>query len=206
MRTTKRAVLSVSLSFVTLWLAFGVTPSRSSAAAHAPIVSRPQIQAIAAHMLHSYLAKRSAAGGDIHSCKGNGCEIFAPLPGTAMPMSPNCYGTGCNGVDPQSSGCNAPAYVSTVQQISITDNLGAWAGNFALRRSSYCSAVWVDFYTNLGGVCSTLKVQDAVLYTQEYQPCPMSHNYTYWTDMVSDITTNNGYYSDNNGGSGHVSG
>jgi len=206
MRTIKRAILSVSLAFVALWLALGVTPSRSSAAAHAPTDSRVQMQAIAAHMLHSYLVMRSAAGGDVHSCKGNGCEIFASPPGTLTPMSPNCYGSGCNGVDPQSSGCNAPAYVSTVEKIGIRGSFGSWTGDFALRRSSYCSAVWVDFYTNADGVCSTLKVQDAVLYTQQYQPCPMSHNYTYWTDMVSDITTNNGYYSDNNGGSGHVSG
>lgn len=215
MRTIKRTVLSASLSFVALWLTFGVTPSRSSAAAQAPIVSRAQIQAIAAHMLHGYIAAhmlhshlvgRAATSGDIHSCKGNGCEIFAPPPGTLTPMSPNCYGIGCNGVSPQSSGCNAPAYVSTVQRITITGNLGSWAGDFALRRTSYCHAVWVDFYANADGVCSTLKVQDSSGYAQQYPPCPMSHNSTYWTDMVGDVPTNNGYYSDNNFGSGHVSG
>jgi len=206
MRTMKRTVLPASLSFVVLWLAFGVTPSRSSAAAQAPIVSRAQIQAIAARMLHGSLVGRLATSGGVHSCQGRGCEIFAPPAGALTPLTPNCYGNGCNGVNPGTSGCNAPSYVTTVQQITIIGNLGSTVGDFSLRRSSYCHSVWVDFYDNNPGVCSTLKVQNASGSVQQYQPCPMQSNYNYYTYMVGDAPTNNGTYSDNNFGNGHVSG
>ncbi|HNZ01407.1 MAG TPA: DUF2690 domain-containing protein [Anaerolineaceae bacterium] len=87
---------------------------------------------------------------------------------SSVTADPTCSGTGCNGLNPNSTGCDASA--TTLYQ---TTNNGA---KLELRKSTVCSTYWAKT-TNVSGVN---KYANATLkyYYYSYSPAPIP-NYQY---------------------------
>jgi hypothetical protein len=63
-----------------------------------------------------------------------------------------CSGSGCNGTDPQSTGCASSAI--TAEETSIISKSGVLVGYVDLRYSTACKTAWartVDYYSSSGG-------------------------------------------------------
>jgi hypothetical protein len=63
-----------------------------------------------------------------------------------------CYNTGCDGKDPQSTGCAASAY--TLAQRAIYDTQGNLIGYTQIRFSTHCQAQWTRTYELGANRCS----------------------------------------------------
>jgi Protein of unknown function (DUF2690) len=72
-----------------------------------------------------------------------GVAVMAPPPAVAVP----CTGSGCNGKDPDATGCNDPAIAGRpVTRFSRTVWWeDVWAHSFQIRHSPGCEAAWGRF-------------------------------------------------------------
>jgi hypothetical protein len=109
-------------------------------------------------------------------------QISTPTPAYAV----GCAGSGCDGKDPQASGCNDSRTYTTRTYQNHNINTGAWVATTELRWSPTCQTNWVRV-TSRGGVVGMGALADR---TSDARRVSMSGNYQVgWTDMLYAPTT-----------------
>jgi hypothetical protein len=99
---------------------------------------------------------------DLTTMKGEAGDwaVAGDLPVTAV--APPCYGSGCNGRNPATTGCantaNGPVY--TLQSKSIMNGTTA-VGGVELRYSQWCNARWSRTISYIGNKCIGAIMRDS---------------------------------------------
>ena len=112
-----------------------------------------------------------------------GVSFVVPTAAHADPPPP-CYGSSCNGKDPQATGC-AGSFAYTVASF----NIDSGAVTVALRYSDWCHSNWTTVYVHniLPADGGEFWVQNTSGDAQYYGFDTLNGTGSYWTNMVNGI-------------------
>jgi hypothetical protein len=118
-------------------------------------------------------------------------SLLAGMASLALPAvahadpPPPCYGSSCNGKDPQATGCAGSFFTSTVASF----NIDSGAVTVTLRYSDWCHANWATVYVHdiLPAEGGEFWVQNTNGDAQYYGYDTLSGTGGYWTNMVNGV-------------------